>query len=216
MLTRLFSFWNEKCQQRLFLLPPFPPFPALGRKAPAALPHRLAGNLKQQQAAARTTPRQLFFFPHWCRKLFNWGLTCQTYSLTLTSSCLTTNWFFSSLSPPFDKLPTMKMLLSLIALLSAALIANAAPPTCYSRVLSLSKEITESFKELQTSKAVVSLPKTVPAKMLQVACFWHKFISKQNYSRSFFFPAGLMCGDAAQLVLGYTCKFSHFFFTALQ
>uniref|UniRef100_A0A8D0KYP9 Cytokine like 1 n=1 Tax=Strix occidentalis caurina TaxID=311401 RepID=A0A8D0KYP9_STROC len=40
----------------------------------------------------------------------------------------------------------------LIALLSAALLANTAPPTCYSRVLSLSKEITESFKELQTSK----------------------------------------------------------------
>uniref|UniRef100_A0A8B9F124 Cytokine like 1 n=1 Tax=Amazona collaria TaxID=241587 RepID=A0A8B9F124_9PSIT len=46
----------------------------------------------------------------------------------------------------------MKMLLSLIALLSAALLSRAAPPTCYSRVLSLSKEITESFKELQTSK----------------------------------------------------------------
>ncbi|KAM6205668.1 cytokine-like protein 1 isoform 1-T1 [Sarcoramphus papa] len=58
----------------------------------------------------------------------------------------------------------MKMLLSLIALLSAALLANAAPPTCYSRVLSLSKEITESFKELQTSKAVVSLPENCSCK----------------------------------------------------
>ncbi|KAL9851604.1 cytokine-like protein 1 isoform 2-T3 [Geothlypis trichas] len=46
----------------------------------------------------------------------------------------------------------MKMLLLLVALLSAALPASAAPPTCYSRVLSLSKEITQSFKELQTSK----------------------------------------------------------------
>ncbi|XP_015479234.1 cytokine-like protein 1 isoform X2 [Parus major] len=46
----------------------------------------------------------------------------------------------------------MKMLLLLVAVLSAALLASAAPPTCYSRVLSLSKEITESFKELQTSK----------------------------------------------------------------
>ncbi|KAF4798993.1 Cytokine-like protein 1 [Turdus rufiventris] len=46
----------------------------------------------------------------------------------------------------------MKMLLLLMALLSAALLASTAPPTCYSRVLSLSKEITESFKELQTSK----------------------------------------------------------------
>ncbi|KAM9661291.1 cytokine-like protein 1 isoform 1-T1 [Morphnus guianensis] len=58
----------------------------------------------------------------------------------------------------------MKMLLSLIALLSAALLVNAAPPTCYSRVLSLSKEITESFKELQTSKAVVSLLKNCSCK----------------------------------------------------
>lgn len=45
-----------------FLLPSFPPSPAPGTKALAALPHRLAGNLKRQQAAARTTPR-LFFFP---------------------------------------------------------------------------------------------------------------------------------------------------------
>ncbi|NWR60316.1 CYTL1 protein, partial [Bucorvus abyssinicus] len=61
------------------------------------------------------------------------------------------------------KLPTMKMLLSLIALLSVAPLANAAPPTCYSRMLSLSKEITESFKELQTSEdadsCVMMLPK---------------------------------------------------------
>ncbi|XP_048160159.1 cytokine-like protein 1 isoform X2 [Corvus hawaiiensis] len=56
----------------------------------------------------------------------------------------------------------MKMLLLLSALLSAALLASTAPPTCYSRVLSLSKEITESFKELQTSKTdscVETLPR---------------------------------------------------------
>ncbi|XP_041909650.1 cytokine-like protein 1 isoform X2 [Corvus kubaryi] len=56
----------------------------------------------------------------------------------------------------------MKMLLLLSALLCAALLASTAPPTCYSRVLSLSKEITESFKELQTSKTdscVETLPR---------------------------------------------------------
>uniref|UniRef100_A0A8C5TEF8 Cytokine like 1 n=1 Tax=Malurus cyaneus samueli TaxID=2593467 RepID=A0A8C5TEF8_9PASS len=56
----------------------------------------------------------------------------------------------------------MKMLLPLIALLSASLLTSAAPSTCYSRVLSLSKEITESFKELQTSKTgscVETLPR---------------------------------------------------------
>ncbi|XP_009977036.1 PREDICTED: cytokine-like protein 1 [Tauraco erythrolophus] len=62
----------------------------------------------------------------------------------------------------------MKMLLSLIALLSAALLANAAPPTCYSRVLSLSKEITESFKELQTSKAVDSCVEMLPRLYLDI------------------------------------------------
>ncbi|KFV51244.1 Cytokine-like 1, partial [Gavia stellata] len=66
------------------------------------------------------------------------------------------------------KLPTMKMLLSLIALLSAALSANTAPPTCYSRVLSLSKEITESFKELQTSKAGDSCVEMLPRLYLDI------------------------------------------------
>ncbi|XP_009888842.1 PREDICTED: cytokine-like protein 1 [Charadrius vociferus] len=62
----------------------------------------------------------------------------------------------------------MKTLLSLIALLSAALLANAAPPTCYSRVLSLSKEITESFKELQTSKVEDSCVETLPKLYLDI------------------------------------------------
>ncbi|NXE21852.1 CYTL1 protein, partial [Ardeotis kori] len=66
------------------------------------------------------------------------------------------------------KLPTMKMLLSLTVLLSAALLANAAPPTCYSRVLSLSKEITESFKELQTSKDVDSCVEMLPTLYLDI------------------------------------------------
>ncbi|NXQ97571.1 CYTL1 protein, partial [Sagittarius serpentarius] len=66
------------------------------------------------------------------------------------------------------KLPTMKMLLSLIALLSAALLVSAAPPTCYSRMLSLSKEITESFKELQISKAVDSCVEMLPRLYLDI------------------------------------------------
>ncbi|XP_064275419.1 cytokine-like protein 1 isoform X2 [Passer domesticus] len=61
----------------------------------------------------------------------------------------------------------MKMLLLLVALLSAALLATAAPPTCYSRVLSLSKEITESFKELQTSKTD-SCVRTLPRLYLDI------------------------------------------------
>ncbi|NXB09226.1 CYTL1 protein, partial [Cnemophilus loriae] len=66
------------------------------------------------------------------------------------------------------RLPTMKMLLLLIALLSAVLLASAAPPTCYSRVLALSKEITESFNELQTSKTVDSCVEALPRLYLDI------------------------------------------------
>ncbi|NXV82495.1 CYTL1 protein, partial [Atlantisia rogersi] len=66
------------------------------------------------------------------------------------------------------KIPTMKMLLSLVTLLSAALLASTAPPTCYSRVLSLSKEITESFKELQSSKSVDSCVEMLPRLYLDI------------------------------------------------
>ncbi|NWH82455.1 CYTL1 protein, partial [Piaya cayana] len=66
------------------------------------------------------------------------------------------------------KFPTMKMFLNLIALLSAALLASAAPPTCYSRLLSLSKEITESFKELQASKAEDSCVEMLPRLYLDI------------------------------------------------
>ncbi|KAM7052178.1 cytokine-like protein 1 [Acridotheres tristis] len=60
----------------------------------------------------------------------------------------------------------MKMLLLPLALLS--LLASAAPPTCYSRVLALSKEITESFQELQTSKTVDSCVETLPRLYLDI------------------------------------------------
>ncbi|XP_002193907.4 cytokine-like protein 1 [Taeniopygia guttata] len=62
----------------------------------------------------------------------------------------------------------MKMLLLLAAALSAALPASAAPPTCYSRVLALSREITASFKELQTSKTVDSCVETLPRLYLDI------------------------------------------------
>ncbi|XP_010020559.1 PREDICTED: cytokine-like protein 1 [Nestor notabilis] len=62
----------------------------------------------------------------------------------------------------------MKMLLSLIALLSAALLPRADPSTCYSRMLSLSREITESFKELQTSRAADSCVEMLPRLYLDI------------------------------------------------
>nr|XP_005485806.1 cytokine-like protein 1 [Zonotrichia albicollis] len=85
----------------------------------------------------------------------------------LSSTHLTSgsDYFPPSLPPLLDKLPTMKMLLLLVALLSAA---RAAPPTCYSRVLSLSKEITESFRELQTSTTVDSCVGTLPRLYLDI------------------------------------------------
>nr|XP_013815414.1 PREDICTED: cytokine-like protein 1 [Apteryx mantelli mantelli] len=62
----------------------------------------------------------------------------------------------------------MKMLLRLIALLSAVLLVSSAPPTCYSRLLSLSKEITESFRDLQTSKAVDPCVEALPRLYLDI------------------------------------------------
>ncbi|XP_057880823.1 cytokine-like protein 1 [Melospiza georgiana] len=85
----------------------------------------------------------------------------------LSSTYLTrgSDFFPPSLPPLLDKLPTMKMLLLLVALLSAA---STAPPTCYSRVLSLSKEITESFRQLQTSTTVDSCVGTLPRLYLDI------------------------------------------------
>nr|XP_002193907.3 cytokine-like protein 1 isoform X1 [Taeniopygia guttata] len=62
----------------------------------------------------------------------------------------------------------MKMLLLLAAALSVARPASAAPPTCYSRVLALSREITASFKELQTSNTVDSCVETLPRLYLDI------------------------------------------------
>ncbi|XP_021410020.2 cytokine-like protein 1 [Lonchura striata] len=87
-------------------------------------------------------------------------MLCSTY---LTSG--------SDFSPPFLLFwtnPTMKMLLLLTAALSAALPASAAPPTCYSRVLALSREITASFQELQASEAADSCVGTLPRLYLDI------------------------------------------------
>ncbi|MEE6462534.1 hypothetical protein FKM82_001626 [Ascaphus truei] len=45
----------------------------------------------------------------------------------------------------------MKLLLSVLALNTLFLFACSAPLTCYSRVLTLGKEITESFRMLERS-----------------------------------------------------------------
>ncbi|XP_018423322.1 PREDICTED: cytokine-like protein 1 [Nanorana parkeri] len=59
----------------------------------------------------------------------------------------------------------MKLLLSFLALTILFLFTYSAPPTCYSRVVILSKEITESYKTLQrilpAGPCVESLPTTL-------------------------------------------------------
>uniref|UniRef100_A0A8D0GTG0 Cytokine like 1 n=1 Tax=Sphenodon punctatus TaxID=8508 RepID=A0A8D0GTG0_SPHPU len=62
----------------------------------------------------------------------------------------------------------MEKLLFLILLLSAFLFASSAPPTCYSRVLSLSKEITEKFMNLQMSKAADPCVQMLPKLYLDI------------------------------------------------
>ncbi|XP_072474181.1 cytokine-like protein 1 [Notamacropus eugenii] len=57
----------------------------------------------------------------------------------------------------------MKLLLGLVVLPSICLLVNAAPPTCYSRMMNLSKEIMDSFNTLQNEEplepCVEGLPK---------------------------------------------------------
>lgn len=79
----------------------------------------------------------------------------------------------------------------------------------------MSKEITESFKELQTSKDVVSLPENCSCKNA-ASCLCLTQVSVKIKLQWVFFPAGWMCGDAAQAVLGHTRKFSHYFLTDVQ
>ncbi|XP_060103267.1 cytokine-like protein 1 [Heteronotia binoei] len=62
----------------------------------------------------------------------------------------------------------MKQLLGLTVLLGAFLLSSSAPPTCYSRVLSLGKEITESYMNLQKSQMVEPCVKTLPRLYLDI------------------------------------------------
>ncbi|XP_054855737.1 cytokine-like protein 1 [Eublepharis macularius] len=62
----------------------------------------------------------------------------------------------------------MKKLLGLSVLFWAFLLVNSAPPTCYSRVLSLGKEITESYMKLQKSETVDPCVKTLPRLYLDI------------------------------------------------
>ncbi|XP_072367986.1 cytokine-like protein 1 [Scyliorhinus torazame] len=56
----------------------------------------------------------------------------------------------------------MQLPLDLILLLAAALVGSAAPPTCYSRMLGMRKEIKNSIENLQaeqfTKRCVAKLP----------------------------------------------------------
>ncbi|XP_075785286.1 cytokine-like protein 1 [Pelodiscus sinensis] len=62
----------------------------------------------------------------------------------------------------------MKMLLCLSVLLSVFLLASSAPPTCYSRILSLSKEIMTSFKSLQNTEPVDPCVEMLPTLYLDI------------------------------------------------
>ncbi|TFK05965.1 claudin-1 [Platysternon megacephalum] len=62
----------------------------------------------------------------------------------------------------------MKMLLSLVVLLSIFLLISSAPPTCYSRILSLSKEIMASFKNLQNTEPVDPCVEMLPKLYLDI------------------------------------------------
>ncbi|KAL8207632.1 UNVERIFIED_CONTAM: Cytokine-like protein 1 [Gekko kuhli] len=62
----------------------------------------------------------------------------------------------------------MRCLLGLTVLFGAFLLIRSAPPTCYSRVLSLGKEITESYVNLLKFETVEPCVKTLPRLYLDI------------------------------------------------
>ncbi|XP_077157690.1 cytokine-like protein 1 isoform X2 [Paroedura picta] len=78
----------------------------------------------------------------------------------------------------------MKRLLGLATLLGAFLLVSSAPPTCYSRVLALGKEITESYVNLQKSETELCV-KTLPRLYLDIHnyCVLAKLREFVAYSR---------------------------------
>ncbi|XP_028919423.1 cytokine-like protein 1 [Ornithorhynchus anatinus] len=55
-----------------------------------------------------------------------------------------------------------------IGLASMCLFVSAAPPTCYSRILSLSQEIMDSFRSLQTSEPLEPCVEMLPKLYLDI------------------------------------------------
>lgn len=128
----------------------------------AVLAHSLAGNLNRQSAAPWTTPRG-FFHSHW--SLFKlWaehkGESTKHFPLIKFCGILFTALFTN-----------MKWLLGLTVVFGASLLVSSAPPTCYSRVLSLGKEITESYINLKKSETVVR-----GFSFLKNAFLWQSFL----------------------------------------
>ncbi|XP_067412505.1 cytokine-like protein 1 [Emydura macquarii macquarii] len=70
----------------------------------------------------------------------------------------------------------MKMMLRLVVLLSVFLLVSSAPPTCYSRILSLSKEIMASIKNLKNTESVDRCVELLP--MLYLDIHNHCVLSK--------------------------------------
>ncbi|XP_066489035.1 cytokine-like protein 1 [Tiliqua scincoides] len=62
----------------------------------------------------------------------------------------------------------MKEALSLTILLCMFLFASSAPPTCYSRILSLSQEITDGYADLQKSEMVDPCVMMLPTLYLDI------------------------------------------------
>ncbi|CAN2388570.1 Cytokine-like protein 1 [Pristimantis euphronides] len=82
----------------------------------------------------------------------------------------------------------MKLLLSFLVLNIFFLFASSSPPTCYSRVVTLSQEITESFQILQRILPAGRCKESLPTLYLDIhnSCVMTKlrsFISAPNCGR---------------------------------
>ncbi|KAM9330357.1 cytokine-like protein 1 [Gastrophryne carolinensis] len=112
----------------------------------------------------------------------------------------------------------MKHLLSFIVFNTFFLLACSAPPTCYSRVLALGKEITESYKTLQRILPAGACRDSLPTLYLDIhnSCVMTKlriFISTPNCERMPRVLALKMKARKLYTIMNSACRRDLVFFT---
>ncbi|XP_040191346.1 cytokine-like protein 1 [Rana temporaria] len=112
----------------------------------------------------------------------------------------------------------MKLFLSFLALNILFLFTYSAPPTCYSRVVALSKEITQSYKTLQKFVPAGPCKDSLPTLYLDIhnSCVMTKlrdFVSAPNCGRLPRVKALMKKARNLYNIMNTACKRDLVFFT---